>query len=224
MILTPENLLEPTYPFDIHLIGAGGTGLKVLRGLCELNEALMAFEKPGISVTLYDGDIIEASNLGRQMYHEDELGEIKSMAAISRVNAYYGYMWKYRPHLDKYTPTILKPAIVIGCTDSVDARKITLSKIKGQKVIYIDAGNGKDFGQVFVQKGPKGRIKDWLDTNPSEEEDLPSCSLAEALTKQNPTINGWVSQIVLQKLSDLLFGDYQCTEQTFIRLNPLKIT
>ncbi len=55
---TDNYLLNPTNPITVNLIGAGGTGSKVLTALLEINESLTALGHAGLSVRLWDDDII----------------------------------------------------------------------------------------------------------------------------------------------------------------------
>lgn len=65
---TDNYLLNPTNPITVNLIGAGGTGSKVLTALLEINESLIALGHAGLSVRLWDDDIITTANLGRQRF------------------------------------------------------------------------------------------------------------------------------------------------------------
>src|SRR5690606_31622555 len=69
---TDNYLLNPTNPISVNLIGAGGTGSKVLTALMEINESLIALGHAGLQVRLWDDDIITSANLGRQRFFECE--------------------------------------------------------------------------------------------------------------------------------------------------------
>lgn len=222
-IQTPPPLLEPIYPISVHVVGAGGTGIEILRKLSQFHIALKNSGHPGIRVVVWDGDIIEEHNLCRQLYHRDEIGMMKSRALVKRYNEFFGFRWSFR---DNVTPSsiINHGCIIIGCTDTIFSRRILLDIAKNRKsTIYIDCGNGKDYGQVLVQKGPKGVITDWLSQDLKEDVETPSCSIADSLGKQNVMINGWVAQIACQAFHDLFFGDYQCKDRYYIKTNPLRI-
>lgn len=87
---TDNYLLNPTNPISINLIGAGGTGSKVLTALMEINESLIALEHAGLQVRLWDDDVITSANLGRQRFAESETGLYKSVALINRCNRWTG--------------------------------------------------------------------------------------------------------------------------------------
>lgn len=87
---TDNYLLNPTNPITVNVIGAGGTGSKVLTALMEINESLIALGHAGLQVRLWDDDIITTANLGRQRFFECETGLYKSVALINRINRCIG--------------------------------------------------------------------------------------------------------------------------------------
>ena len=91
---TDNYLISPTNPISVNLIGAGGTGSKVLTALMEINESLIALGHAGLQVRLWDDDVITSANLGRQRFFESETGLYKSVALINRINRCIGTNWK----------------------------------------------------------------------------------------------------------------------------------
>ena len=91
---TDNYLLNPTNPISVNLIGAGGTGSKVLTALMEINESLIALGHAGLQVRVWDDDVITSANLGRQRFAESETGLYKSVALINRCNRWAGTNWK----------------------------------------------------------------------------------------------------------------------------------
>ena len=87
---TDNYLINPTNPVTINLIGAGGIGSKVLTALMEMNHSLIQLGHAGLSVRLWDDDIITEANLGRQRFAESEVGLYKSVALINRANRWMG--------------------------------------------------------------------------------------------------------------------------------------
>lgn len=64
---TDNELLNPTNPLTINLIGAGGTGSQVLTALARMNHALIELGHAGFIVKLWDDDKVSEANLGRQL-------------------------------------------------------------------------------------------------------------------------------------------------------------
>ena len=77
---TDSELISPTNPISVNLIGAGGTGSQILTALARMNHALTELHHAGLSVRLWDDDVITEANLGRQLFAESELGLYKSVA------------------------------------------------------------------------------------------------------------------------------------------------
>ena len=124
---TDNYLLNPPNPISVNLIGAGGTGSKVLTALMEINESLIALGHAGLQVRLWDDDVITSANLGRQRFAESETGLYKSVALINRCNRWAGTNWKAETikfEKDKFgrMPEKARAIITITCVDNVQAR------------------------------------------------------------------------------------------------------
>ncbi|WP_374362382.1 PRTRC system ThiF family protein [Cloacibacterium sp.] len=225
---TDNALINPTNPITVNLIGAGGTGSQVLTALARMNHALTELNHPGLSVRLWDDDVVTEANLGRQLFAESELGLSKSVALINRANRFFGTNWKAETQrFEKYDlvqlQSNMKSEIYISCVDSVKSRfdiaeilnelKIDKSYYRNQCKYWIDFGNSQFTGQVLLStigniKQPNSEKYETVENLPfiteefgellkiSEEEDnTPSCSLAEALEKQDLFINSTLAQI-----------------------------
>lgn len=218
-----KYLLAPTNPVIINLIGAGGTGSQVLTALGRINVSLIALGHPGIIVRLYDHDLVTSANMGRQLFTKNEVGLSKSVVLINRVNRFFGTNWKaaYQKISARSDKNDLKGNIIISCVDSVKTRFEIASLIKkldtktqslSRPVYWMDFGNSRQSGQVILStigevKQPESsryltngklpymtdEFKDLLKNQP---EDLsPSCSMAEALHKQDLFINTSLSAL-----------------------------
>lgn len=216
-----SELIAPTNPISVNLIGAGGTGSKVLTALVELNESLIALYHPGLSVRLWDDDRITEANLGRQRFAQAELGLYKSVALINRVNRWCGSNWKAETtkfeidNMDNH-PDHAAATLFISCVDSVPARfgiAEVLGRIKNKRLYsnspkyWMDFGNGQHTGQVILSTigdipQPTSKKYETVANLPmvteeygdllkhaEENDDIPSCSLAEALERQDLYIN-----------------------------------
>ena len=225
---TDITLINPTNPITVNLIGAGGTGSQVLTALARMNHALTELNHAGLSVRLWDDDVITEANLGRQLFAESELGSYKSVALINRVNRFFGTNWKAetqkfeKDDLGKLQSS-MKSEIYISCVDSVKSRfdiaeilnelKIDKSYYRNQCKYWMDFGNSQFTGQVLLStigniKQPNSEKYETVGNLPfiteefgellkiSElEDDTPSCSLAEALEKQDLFINSTLAQM-----------------------------
>lgn len=224
---TDNDLIAPTNPIEVNLIGAGGTGSKVLTALVEMNYSLNELGHAGLSVRLWDDDIVTDANLGRQRFAECEVGLYKSVALINRANRWAGTNWKAESlKFEKdglgRLPEHTQAAIYISCVDSVKAR-FEIAEIlnelddyrafRNRAKYWMDYGNSQSTGQVLLStigniKQPKSEKYEAVANLPfitkeygellkqSEETDnTPSCSLAEALEKQDLYINSSLAQM-----------------------------
>lgn len=224
---TDNNLISPTNPISVNLIGAGGTGSKVLTALMEINESLIALGHAGLQVRLWDDDVITSANLGRQRFFECETGLYKSVALINRINRCIGTNWKAETlkfNKDKFgrLPENARATITITCVDNVDARFGVAEILKeaiyrryhqDEPKYWLDFGNSQDTGQVLLStigeiKQPNSEKYQTVASLPfvtdeygellkqSEDDDnTPSCSLAEALEHQDLFINSSLTQM-----------------------------
>lgn len=225
---TDNALINPTNPITVNLIGAGGTGSQVLTALARMNHALTELNHPGLSVRLWDDDVVTEVNLGRQLFAECELGLYKSVALINRINRFFGTNWKAEiVRFDKERvgelPQNSRTNIYISCVDSVKSRfdiaeilnelKIDKGYYRNKCKYWMDFGNSQFTGQVLLStigniKQPNSEKYETVENLPfiteefgellkvSEvEDDTPSCSLAEALEKQDLFINSTLAQM-----------------------------
>ncbi|MBZ4036746.1 PRTRC system ThiF family protein [Flavobacterium sp. 17A] len=224
---TDNDLISPANPISVNLIGAGGTGSKVLTALMEINESLIALGHAGLQVRLWDDDVITNANLGRQRFFECETGLYKSVALINRINRCIGSNWKAETvkfEKDRFgrLPEKARAVITISCVDNVQARFGVAEILKEasyrrnyqeEPKYWLDFGNSQDTGQVLLStigeiKQPNSEKYQTVASLPfvtdeygelllqSEQDDnTPSCSLAEALEKQDLFINSSLVQM-----------------------------
>ncbi|RUT71568.1 PRTRC system ThiF family protein [Flavobacterium cupreum] len=224
---TDNYLINPSNPIAVNLIGAGGTGSKVLTALMEMNHSLIELGHAGLSVRLWDDDIITNANLGRQRFAECETGLYKSVALINRVNRFSGTNWKAETvkfEKDKFgrLPENVRAIITITCVDNVQSRfgvAEILKEISNRRhhrdepKYWLDFGNSQHTGQVLLStiteiKQPSSEKYQTVASLPmvtdefaevlkesEQQDDTPSCSLAEALDKQDLFINSSLTQM-----------------------------
>jgi PRTRC genetic system ThiF family protein len=215
----------------------------MLEKLVNLHRALLAKGHPGgFDVLVIDPDTVSNSNIGRQAFYPGDVGAFKSDVLVNRANMALGTAWKSEPcRLD--TRTSLDPYdIVIGAVDNRAARLAILrgleNAVSGPKY-WLDTGNRADTGQVVLgQVSSRKRKTDKVDRLPhvaeffpeiidpaaEEEDDTPSCSLAEALDKQSLFINTTVSDIAANLLWLLFTQGGLDTHGAFINLKRVMVT
>jgi PRTRC genetic system ThiF family protein len=225
---TDNELLNPVNPITINVIGAGGTGSKVLTALIEMNDSLIALGHAGLSIRLWDDDKISDANIGRQRFAKSEIGLYKSVALINRANRWAGTSWKAETRKFAWDalgnlPENAQANLFISCVDTVKARFEIAEILKelcsrhhyssDRPKYLIDFGNSKDTGQVLLStiatiRQPSSEkyqtvgnlpliTEEYADLLKQSEaiDDTPSCSLPEALEKQDLFINGTLAQM-----------------------------
>ena len=186
--------------FGIAVVGAGGTGSIVVTHLARINYALLQMGVPGIHVMLYDPELVESHNVGRQMFSPSDVGKYKTEVLITRINRFYGFQWMSYPK--KYKNSKIITDIIISCVDSIKSRsEIKKSFFDSANMDYwIDTGNDRDHGQILIGTNCKvkqsdkkgvGYLPNFFNIFPKAKDDLeePSCSMAESLTRQDLFIN-----------------------------------
>ena len=202
---------------DVTVVGAGGTGSQVVAGLAQLHHALVSLGHPqGLRVTLVDDDTVSEANIGRQMFYPSDVGQPKATVLVNRVNLTMGLAWRaVTNRIDAASQ--LRTDIVIGCVDNRKARQSILSAMSGAGGYWLDFGNRQHDGQVIL-----GQVQGTWDTpiserlphvgdlfpeliDPSQDaaDDMPSCSLADALEKQSLFVNRGVAVWGLNMLWEL---------------------
>ena len=258
---TDNYLINPANPVTINLIGAGGTGSKVLTALMEMSHSLIQLGHAGLQVRLWDDDLITEANLGRQRFAESEIGLYKSVALINRANRWMGTNWKAetqkfkKSESEKFSENILSN-IYISCVDSVSARfeiadilkRLNTGRYYANRPLYsLDFGNSKNTGQTILStigtiRQPNSEKYETVDHLPfitdefgdllkqsEESDDIPSCSLAEALEKQDLFINSTLTQMGSSLLWSLFRNGLTENRGFFLNLKnfhsqPIKIT
>lgn len=251
--IAPELMGELGHPISVTVIGAGGTGSQVVNQLARINIALKKLNRTGLSVKVFDDDLVSEANIGRQMFSELDLGLPKSVSLVSRINRFYGFDWIGIP-AQWNESTLVKSNFYISCVDNVDTRiklgewlKEFFKKDREQYLVsdlmpyyWMDFGNSKTSGQTVLGttvaiKQPKG-MGDTVGELPTvidlfgdtlkeseEQDDTPSCSLAEALSKQDLFINSTLVQFGMNIFWKLI-NDYCITYHgAFVNLERMNV-
>ena len=219
------SFLNPVNPISVSLIGAGGTGSQMLTALARINQALNVLGHAGLQLTVFDDDTVQKANLARQLFTENEIGLNKGIALINRINRFFGTNWKAIPERFENGckgDRSRSASMTVSCVDTVKARldiERTLcdfargGNYRDTPVYLMDFGNSRDSGQVVLStiddvkqaKSEKFRTVSSLPSFVGEYGDLltksengdnmPSCSLAEALGKQDLFINSALASL-----------------------------
>lgn len=141
------------------LVGCGGSGSHLASGLAALVGELTG-RNIECALTLVDGDVVEAKNVGRQLFTKGDIGKSKSLVLANRLIQSFG-----RPVLHRRTPIderdiknalvasdALTLNVVIGAVDNPQARSILARAVEHQagNLWWLDCGNERHSGQVCI--------------------------------------------------------------------------
>lgn len=252
----PADIVTPNDPVPVVLVGAGGTGGRILVGLAQLDAALRALGRTGLEVHVFDGDEVGLSNVGRQVFFPPDVGRNKATCLVTRVNMSYGLNWRAYPQMLPAEPEFRSrllgsrwhrdKGIIITAVDSAPARKHAHKALSAFAAYWLDTGNTRDTGQVVlgtltpegVKQPTRGvntpTLPHVLDLYPdislhdNAASQGPSCSVAQALERQDLFINQWVANAALSLLWQGMKVGYLEHHGAFINLStlntrPLKI-
>lgn len=222
MYYIDNYLIQPTHRIDIVVVGVGGTGSFVLAELAALSYNLKLLERKELKITVYDPDIVEEHNAGRQKFFPCDVGRYKAEVLANRINRAYGTDIDYENRKVRM-PDLAQANIVITCVDSVSVRKVISKHLRNKPMgfdyaktyYWFDCGNSRDFGQIIMAayaRKKSERLPSVIELHPTMKDDPkePSCSLRESLMEQSFMVNKITGVLLLEMLSTLLL-DYNLT-------------
>jgi PRTRC genetic system ThiF family protein len=203
-------------PVRMLVVGCGGTGAAFSTSLPYLHQSMRALGHPGgLEVTLADGDAVSETNCVRQPFNVNHVGRNKAEALITGINHFWGLSWRAIPRFIEPDDRLTAFDIVVGCVDSRASRAL-LAKLTSAAYdvrYWLDAGNGPAFGQIVLGEPRQHGVGDLRlptvaellpDTvRPGPEDNQPSCSAVEALTRQAPFTNHVLAHHMLFLLGQL---------------------
>lgn len=214
-----KDLVSPRTQVEVILAGCGGTGSQILTGMARMNYALKALGHPGIHMHVFDPDTVSHSNVGRQLFSPADVGQNKATLLTSRLNLFFGTQWEsYEQPLSNPIGRNSNPFVplIITAIDSAQGRIEINRALKNWRVYWLDSGNTVDTGQIilgtkdtFDQHRKKNTIN-YLPTVTQLYPELkkegtkayqgPSCSMSDALQKQDLFINQQIATSALNLL------------------------
>lgn len=211
---------------NVTIVGAGGTGGFVAESMCRLMTGTAG------RIVIVDHDRVERHNILRQNFYERDIGLFKAEALANRLARNYGRPIDYcttmfegagyrsHPGVDYST------GLMIGCVDNAEARQ-EMANATGQanNMWWIDAGNGKDWGQIAIGNcksaesavcsftpgwctrlpRPTDQFPDLLTPRPPDEPDI-DCAAAILLSDQDPTINQTMATLTVSLARQVITG------------------
>ncbi len=243
MNASPTLIYDPPYRFQrLVVVGLGGTGAQVARCVARL---LYHWRQKGQhlpDVLFVDPDVVERRNVGRQMFTEADLGRLKAEVLAQRFNFALGLSIAWHAESVKHEKHLPAGSLVIGCVDNHQARA---EIARGQGFVWLDTGNGYDFGQVVLgdshnreailsglHQAERGHCAHLpyaslmfpalLEPEPPTPIPEPNLSCAERVLRdeQHLFINDFIGNIAAQYVYQLLNREPITTFATFLSLAP----
>jgi len=209
-------------------IGCGGTGSYLVPPLYKYLSSISKFETINVVYYLIDHDVVEGKNCARQNFTVDMIGATKVNALKDRYeDPKHPIIQTYDTMVDEqYFDTIedlltsIRPTlnIVIGCVDTLDARKNIVTVINNvckkelidfneSSLWYIDSGNFIQSGQSLVLSYNDG-IKSIIPNSMILNVELFNNDYAEKIDKEVPscTENGDQSIFANFRAADIIYS------------------
>lgn len=229
LFYTPDHWLGRE--ISVVLIGCGGTGSEMLDCLARLDWVIRALGHPGLRVKVYDGDTVEAPNVGRSQFYPADVGFNKAIVSVQRANLRWGLSWDGFPFHFQPTEEFIgensfgQVDLFVTCVDKAQFRADFAKLCRGRgfhhrgDALFLDTGNGSASGQVILghcctrnaHYGSKAWLPNVFDYYPGldgmDDDDTPSCGMEEAITRQSPPVNRMIADAAYALLFNMIrFG------------------
>lgn len=136
-----KQLNTPNDQHNILVVGSGALGIFVGLGL--------AYSKIQ-NITFMDPDVIEITNLNRQVLFYDAIGSNKAEILSERLNSLFNMDNKAQITYFNKETDITSYDAVFDCVDNFESRIVLSEKCKKQGKILISGGTSADAGQVVI--------------------------------------------------------------------------
>lgn len=195
------------------MVGAGGNGSIFITHLCRIWQAWTKLGGKPFEITIHDPDTVSEANLARQCFCEADIGLPKALVLAQRMRSFFGVPITHRVSTFTYNHFSVTPDIIVGCVDNLAARRQMADACATKRMTrhqwgqdtketrpgcyWLDMGNSDNSGQVVL--GGHG-LKTFFDVLPQtrkarDPKNLPSCSMAESLTRQDLFINSTIATL-----------------------------
>ncbi len=208
---------------QVLVVGAGGSGSIFVSHLCRIWQAWTRLGGNPFEITLVDPDAVAEANLARQCFCEADIGQPKALVLAQRMRAFYGI--PVQAQVGKFTGSWWsihrRPSLLVGCVDTLAARRTIAGAIShtvqrrqwGEDLpptridtYWLDLGNSASAGQVVLGGHGLPTVLDLYPqmTRSRDRATEPSCSMAEALARQDLFINSTLANLAGHLLWHLL--------------------
>jgi PRTRC genetic system ThiF family protein len=198
------------------------------------------------NILLQDPDVVSQANLARQVFCEADIGQSKAQVLAQRAMAFFGIeveaeTEKFTGFTPMYGMSQFERTLVVGCVDNITARRQFeqvckpgvydrhqgggKDEIKYPGTYWLDLGNSMDSGQVVLGGHGLPSVFDVLPQLKTmrDPKDLPSCSMAESLARQDLFINSTLATLAGQLLWQLMRKGGLNHHGFFVNLNQGRV-
>ncbi len=132
---------------NVCVVGAGALGSFVGLGLASAGVR---------NITFIDPDVVELTNLNRQVFFADGLGRNKAEVLSERLNGLYGTEANARVAYFRRGTDVSGYDAIFDCVDNFETRILLSETCRDQGKLLISGGTGVDSGQVVVYDPAQG--------------------------------------------------------------------
>jgi molybdopterin/thiamine biosynthesis adenylyltransferase len=129
------------------VVGAGALGNFVGLGL-----AFSGFSE----LTFMDSDLVDPTNLNRQIFFHGAVGQSKAETLAARLNRHYGTRAQALVGYFREETDVSPFRVIIDCVDNFETRIVLSEQAKAHGKILISGGTGVCAGQVVVFDPTRG--------------------------------------------------------------------
>lgn len=129
------------------VVGAGALGNFVALGL-----AFAGVE----SVTVMDPDVVDVTNLNRQVFLADGVGRSKAEVLCETLHRRFGLQAKARVAYARRSTELAAYDAIFDCADNFETRIVLSEKCRHERKVLISGGTGAQAGQVIVFDPARG--------------------------------------------------------------------
>ena len=133
----------------ILVVGSGALGIFVGLGL-----AYSGFRQ----MTFMDPDVVEMTNLNRQIFFYGAVGESKAKTLSTKLNALFGIDSTHQVAYFDRKSDISSFDVVFDCVDNFESRIVLSEKCAGQGKMLISGGTSPDAGQAVIYNPMKNSV------------------------------------------------------------------
>lgn len=134
---------------EILVVGSGALGIFVGLGL-----VYSGFR----NITFMDPDVVDVTNLNRQVFFYDAVGKSKSKALSKTFNTFFGINSRASVAYFDRDSDISSFDVIFDCVDNFESRIVLSEKCTDLDKILISGGTSSDAGQIVVYNPDSGDV------------------------------------------------------------------